>query len=221
MNAPAGSDFVAHGLPPPLQGGEIHLWHAQTREPATTRAHARAVLRELLGAYAGTAIGDADIASNEHGKPFVRTLDGLEFNLSHAGTDIVLAFARGQALGVDVEHLRRRAVSAEVARRFFHASEADALARLPEALRQLAFLQLWTHKEAVLKAIGHGLSFGLARLEFALDADGSVRGLRDIAGEAGAATHWCLHPFAPGPHLVGCLAWHGPPRRVRTFAWAR
>ena len=132
---------------------------------------------------------------------------------------IVLAFARGQPLGVDIERLRQRTVSLDVAQRFFCAREADALADLPEAHRQTAFLRLWTHKEAVLKAIGSGLSFGLARLEFALDADGEVRGLRDIAGEAGPAADWRLRPFAPEENLVGCLAWRGAPRRVRAFAW--
>jgi len=217
MSVPSRPDFATCDVAPTLANGEIHLWHAQSADAHDVRAHARTVLRELLGAYAGA---DIEIGSGEHGKPFARAAGDIEFNLSHAGEDIVIAFTREQALGVDIERLHRRAVSADIARRFFCASEADALAALPEAHRQRAFLRLWTHKEAVLKAIGGGLSFGLARLEFALDARGGVRGLRDIAGEAGTAADWRLHPFAIDDRLVGCLAWHGAQRSVRAFAWS-
>lgn len=217
MDVLSDSDFVPRGDVPTLADAEIHLWHAQSADAHGTRAHARALLRELLGAYAGRA--EFEIGNGTHGKPFAHSIGDIEFNLSHAGDDIVIAIARGQALGVDIERLHRRAMSPEIARRFFCASEADAIGGLPESRRQAAFLRLWTHKEAVLKAIGGGLSFGLARLEFALDANGDVHGLRDIAGEAGAAVDWRLHRFAIGERLVGCLAWHGAPRRVRAFAW--
>jgi len=218
MSVPSDSGFVPRGDVPTLADAEIHLWHAQSADAHGTRAHARALLRELLCAYSGRP--DIEIGNGTHGKPFAHSIGDIEFNLSHAGEDIVFAFARGQALGVDIERLHRRAMSTPIARRFFCAGEADALAGLPESRRQTAFLRLWTHKEAVLKAIGGGLSFGLARLEFALDANGGVHGLRDIAGEAGSAEDWRLHPFAIDERLVGCLAWHGAPRRVRAFAWA-
>jgi len=218
MGVPSGFEVVARGEAPPLHDEEIHLWHTRSVAAAHARAHARATLHALLGAYIGTP--DIEFGSGVHGKPYAHAVGGIEFNLSHAGEDIVIAFARGQALGVDIERWQRRAVSPDVAQRFFCASEAAALDKLPEARRQMAFLRLWTHKEAVLKAIGGGLSFGLARLEFALDADGDVLGLRDIAGEAGAAADWRLHPFALDARLVGCLAWHGATRRVRTVAWA-
>ena len=41
-----------------------------------------------------------------------------------------------------------------------------------------------------------------------------------IVAEAGAVADWRLHPFAIDQRLIGCLAWHGAPRRVRAFAWA-
>ena len=67
-----------------------------------------------------------------------------------------------------------------LARRFFHPAEADALDDGPEAQAQAGFLRLWCAKEALLKAHGHGLAFGLDRLRFGFEADG-LRLLGDAA----------------------------------------
>ncbi|MEP6881786.1 MAG: 4'-phosphopantetheinyl transferase superfamily protein, partial [Dokdonella sp.] len=130
-----------------------------------------------------------------------------------------LAFCRDQELGVDVERgsMRRSRSAHELATRFFASDEALALAGLPDTQRERAFLHLWTCKEAVLKAIGHGLSFGLDRLRFALDDNGEPHALVSIADEAGSASEWQIHRFDPGSGHVGSLAWRGTPRTIRTF----
>src|SRR3546814_13489669 len=58
-----------------------------------------------------------------------------------------------------------------LAERFFVRSETGALLALPAEAREAAFVRLWCAKEAVLKAHGRGLAFGLDRLEFALCGD--------------------------------------------------
>src|SRR3546814_6405959 len=58
--------------------------------------------------------------------------------------------------GIDLERQRPRARALEIAERYFSADEAAALAALPAADRSVAFLELWTAKEAVLKALGRG-----------------------------------------------------------------
>ena len=78
-------------------------------------------------------------------------------------------------------------------------------------------MQLWSCKEAVLKALGRGIAFGLERLDFALDAEGGVLSLRAIASEAGAAIDWRLLLLAPAPGLRGALGWHGTAMRICSF----
>lgn len=211
--------FVRCDQPPPLSPDEIHLCSialdAQAPPRAVTAA-AREVLGRLLHAYAG-ADRVPEVERGTYGKPYVPACPGLEFNLSHAGHHVLLAFARGQALGVDLEREARRLSLLEIAHRFFAADEAEALRRLPEEARLRTFLRLWTCKEAVLKALGQGLNFGLDRLAFAIDARGEVGSLLRIASEAGAAADWCVHALAPAPGLLGALAWRGPPRSVRAF----
>ncbi|MGH8173311.1 MAG: 4'-phosphopantetheinyl transferase family protein [Rhodanobacteraceae bacterium] len=158
-----------------------------------------------------------EIQRGEHGKPFAPELEGLDFNLSHARNHVLLAFARNQPIGVDLERLDRVLAVDELARRFFATTEANALDAIDPAQRPGAFLHLWTCKEAVLKAIGAGLSFGLGRVVFELLPDGSPGRLCEVASEVGSATDWCISRLEPAPAFTGALAWNGPPRKVRAF----
>lgn len=212
--------FRPAGVVPPLEEGEIHVWHDQAlaATPAVVSAHARARLDALACAYAGSSTPPA-IATGPHGKPHAPSLPWLEFNLSHAGTHLLLAFARNQPLGIDLECTGRRPPTEGIARRYFAASEADALERLPPDRRARLFLELWTHKEAVLKALGHGLSFGLERVVFALEGE-RVAGLVALGEGGGDVAGWRHVRLAPAPTLLGTLAWRGAPRAVRCLAWA-
>jgi 4'-phosphopantetheinyl transferase len=211
--------FLPAGVVPPLEEAEVHVWHdeAPAAAPAAVSVHARARLEALACAYAGSRTPPA-IATGPHGKPYAPSLPWLDFNLSHAGAHLLLGFARNQPLGIDLECTQRRPPSEGIARRYFAASEADALERLPPDRRARLFLDLWTHKEAVLKALGQGLSFGLERVVFATEGD-RVAGLQAIGEGGGDVAGWRLLRLAPAPNLLGTLAWRGAPRSVRCLAW--
>lgn len=203
----------------PTLGDDVHVWHlagAGTRAPEVAES-SRGALDALLCAYAGLTCAPP-IERGAQGKPFAPALPDLHFNLSHAGADVLLAFARAEPLGVDLERSDRRVAIDAIAQRHFAAAEAGVLARLAPERRRGAFLDLWTRKEAVLKAIGAGLSYGLQRVEFEVHADGSVGALHGPLAEDAAQGEWQLHRLAPAPGLVGALAWRGTPRRVRGFA---
>ena len=70
-------------------------------------------------------------------------------------------------------------------------------------------MRLWCAKEAVLKAHGRGLVFGLHRLAFA--ADGGYWRMTDCAPELGTPADWTLHALAPMPGYVATLAWRPAP----------
>jgi 4'-phosphopantetheinyl transferase len=204
---------------PPLADDEIHLWLSlapQAVKPRALSALAHAELGRLLQAYAGVDRPPA-IARGEHGKPYALDMGFPQFNLSHSGQCIVFAFARDQEIGVDVEALRRRHSPIALAERFFAAEEVRALAALDPSEQGAAFVRLWTCKEAVLKALGRGIAFGLDRLCFSLDASQMPGSLQYIADEAGLPADWQLCRFDPAPGHIGALAWRGQPRRVRTF----
>ena len=219
MSAGQQIPFSTHAGGVPALGDEVHVWHlADAGSQATEVAESsRRALEALLCAYAGLACAPP-IERGAQGKPFAPTLPDLHFNLSHAGTDVLLAFARAEPLGVDLERRDRRVALDAIAERHFASSEAAALAGLAPGRRREAFLDLWTRKEAVLKAVGAGLSYGLQRVEFDVDTDGAVGALHGPLAQDGASVEWQLHRLAPAPGLVAALAWRGLPRRVRGFA---
>lgn len=196
-----------------LTDGTVHLW----RLPYA-RAAGRAPLLALLAAYLGRASADeVTLVEGPQGKP--RLADPaarLEFNWSHSGEFALVALARGQALGVDVERIDRGLRAREVAERFFDPGEAAALASVAPTEADPAFIGLWCAKEAVLKAAGAGIAFGLERLAFAHGA-GADWSLVRIDAALGEARAWQVTGFEAARGYRGALAWRGAPRRIACF----
>jgi 4'-phosphopantetheinyl transferase len=120
----------------------------------------RAALRGLLGAALAIAPRDVPITVNAHGKPSVAGAP-LSFNLSHSQDWALLAIGPPVDLGIDIEAIAP--AQPGLAERFFAPAEAAALARVDGAAHAAAFTRVWTRKEAVVKAIGMGLSAPLER----------------------------------------------------------
>jgi 4'-phosphopantetheinyl transferase len=199
---------------PHLDDSEIHVWRTRWAGGAGEVAFAN-----LLAAYAGA--GAPPIARGEHGKPyFPLPFDTLGFNWSHSGDVALLAVGRGAAgfeVGVDVETVRPRPRALELSRRFFDPSETAILEVLPESELLGSFLTLWTAKEAVLKAHGGGLSYGLHRASFRLR--GGLAEPRSFDGDIAPASAWCVQALDLAPALVSAVAWRGRKRQVRVFTF--
>lgn len=168
---------------------------------------AEALVRPWLADALGVDATDMTLMRNPRGRPQLRVSGrpGLDANWSHSGDALLVALGEGVAVGVDIEWLRPRPQAMALAQRFFVTSEATALAKLPPAAAEAAFVQLWCAKEAVLKAHGHGLSFGLDRLEFAAREDGWALVACDPA--LGVPGDWHLHAFAPLPGYLATVGW--------------
>jgi 4'-phosphopantetheinyl transferase len=131
---------------------------------------ARAILRTLIEGYSGLDARRITFKYNRYGKPLLESDDGqdLVFNVSHSGERALYVFARGMPVGVDLERLRSNVDHSQIARRFFTADETSVLEKLPEEQRLDAFFNGWTRKEALIKAMGQGLAFGLNSFDVSL-----------------------------------------------------
>lgn len=184
----------------------------------------RVMARHLLAGRSGIAPADFHFIENAHGRPEIAhpSLERpLRFNLSHSGGLVACVIGGDGQIGVDIERLDRPPVDRRVIERYCSEREQAALAAMPDPLRHERFLELWTLKEAYVKARGTGLTLPLRSISFDIGADGpggvSFNGVDDearwmfahtrleprhllaVAAErpAGADAALRLRPFAP------------------------
>lgn len=134
----------------------------RTRCPqrAARFANTRLVARELMSRYLRAGIADVQFEDSLNGKPFLSepSSSGLAFSISHTEIRSLIAVTYDQAIGVDVEEARFVSDLDALVRYTLHSSERAAIKKCSEDARSTLFLQLWTRKEAILKALGVGLS---------------------------------------------------------------
>jgi 4'-phosphopantetheinyl transferase len=135
------------------------------------RIVARGKLRQLLASYLNVAPAAIDLTVGLQGKPQVA---GLEFNLSHSG-DLVIYGVGSVAVGIDIEQQRDLNYEA-LMQRFFAPAERQAWQEVPMDRRSVTFFQLWTMKEAYVKAIGTGLHTPLSTFAVSLQSPWQILG---------------------------------------------
>jgi len=160
----------------------------------------RGRLREILGAATGQAPEALRFAYGGHGKPSLP--GGPEFNLSHSDGLACLAIA-DRGLGADIE--AHREIEDGVAERFFSPTEYAALSALPPGEWTPGFFRCWTRKEAVVKAMGDGLSIPLDRFDVTLGPGEPARMTR-LDPAHGRRAGWRLAHLDLGPGMVGAIA---------------
>ena len=209
---------VDHAWPPPpqpaLAADEIDLlWiDAAVLADLPRRARTQAILQQALAAWLPPH-STLRFAREAHGKPYLDLPGAPDFNLSDTRGGSVLAIAGSPRVGVDLERMDRRPPVQALARRWFSAAEADALAALDEDAAAPAFMRLWTAKEASCKATGTGIFGWLDRWQFALH--GLPPRAVAIPVEAGDASQWWHVRVEPWPGYTCVIAAQGGPRRLR------
>ena len=203
---------VVHSLASLLSPDEHQRADRFRRDP--DRQHfivGRAMLRQILGRYLAIAPSALQFSYEPRGKPFLvsssdRQAPNLQFNLSHSHELALYAIGLDRRVGVDLEYLSRTLSEVEpLAQRFFAPTEYNALIALPIEQRRSAFLRLWTCKEAVLKAIGTGLS-DLEQVEI---PQSSAPEFQLTTGTGNTIAHWSVQQFAPDQDYAGALAIEG------------
>ncbi|MBB3226617.1 4'-phosphopantetheinyl transferase [Luteibacter sp. Sphag1AF] len=193
-------------------GTDVHIWQVPWNGVS-----AEALFRPWLAAYASVDASSLSVVRGPHGKPWLEApFDDLSFSWSHSGDQALLAVGRGEPgfqLGVDIERVRARPRVLALAERFFSADEFVLLSARDEPERLDGFLALWTAKEAVLKANGGGLSYGLHRASFRME--GGVAAPEQFDGEIAPADAWCVRSLEVGRGFVASVAWRGVARTVR------
>lgn len=177
------------------EGSRAARFHFERDRRDYVAAHA--LVRRALARCDGRPPESLLFGAGEHGKPFLLAADGTasrwEFSLSHADGMVACAVAE-RAVGVDVERLDRVPDVDALATSVCSSAELERLAALDPARRRERFIVLWTLKEALVKAMGVGLSFPTDQIGFEVRPDGA------IALEATTGPHeWAFALLCPGP----------------------
>jgi 4'-phosphopantetheinyl transferase len=166
---------------------------------------AHALKREMLAELGGLPPQAWRFVSGPAGKPEIDPALGrpwLRFNLTHTRSLVACAVTVGDDIGVDVESLDRRAPAPGLVERWFAPEEAAFLATRGPAEHGAAFLQLWTLKEAFVKATGEGIAMGLDSFAVASDPARLLR----LPAAAGPMAAWRLLQLQPDPRHVLAVA---------------
>ena len=141
-----------------------HYRHQATRHTALLT---RAISRLVLSHYTQTPAVSLTFTKQPNGKPeLANNAHNIRFNLSHNDQLIVLAVCVNDEIGCDIESPNRKVNIPAITRRFFAPQEQQLLSQLPEQLQQQQFFEIWTLKEAFVKATGLGIALGLDRFYF-------------------------------------------------------
>ncbi len=200
-------DWLPGPVRPQLAPGEIHLWRATLDNPirlsgaeavlsreellragrfAQVRDRERFIaahgaLRMVLGLYLAAEPDSLEFRTGPMGKPMlVQTFTDLRFNLSHSGDLALIGVTRGREVGVDLERVQGEIEFDPIVEHYFDPEEAWDIRTAPPQERVGKFFDLWTCKEACVKADGGGLGTRLRAGRF------GVRSLCPARGYAGA-----------------------------------
>lgn len=172
---------------------------------------ARGALRVLVARYLGLRPQSLRFAYGPHGKPGLAAGCGdlaLEFNLSHSGDVAFAAFCIGHPVGVDLEPAGRTVDALALAGRYGSPGEQAMLQALDPGARARRFIELWTCKEAWLKASGLGVTAGLAGLD--IDFTGLRPRIAQLPQRQGGVCEWSLALFEPVLNHVAAVALRDP-----------
>jgi 4'-phosphopantetheinyl transferase len=219
-------DIVAGSRPRPakvLSKSELaraERFHFEKERNRYVIAHAW--LRKLLGSYLCVSAASVEFAEGPKGKPSLAgraASSGLEFNLAHSQEQLALAIAYQTAVGVDIEHIRPLPDADEIVRRFFSKREQLRFESLSDELKSMAFFNLWTRKEAWLKATGEGIAHLLGQVEVSF-VPGEPARLENLPAGFPAASNWSLHDWVPEPGFAAAVAVASPGCQFLLQRWS-
>ena len=122
----------------------------------------RYFLHAALAHYLDVSPREVQFEVGAHGKPqlhhSLKRNCNLHFNLSHSDSLVLCALSADEPIGVDIEAIHPDFDFEAMMSICLIDEESNDVQAAPAHLRHQVFLEYWTCKEAVLKALGCGLS---------------------------------------------------------------
>lgn len=130
---------------------------------------AHGILRKIISFYVNLLPDQLIFQYSTYQKPYLPSpYTDLQFNMSHSHDYAAFAITQHAAIGIDIEKILP-IQHQEIANRYFSQKENLAISALAKAEQSYAFYRIWSRKEAIIKAIGKGLSMPLDSFTVASD----------------------------------------------------
>lgn len=170
---------------------------------------AHALLRYALTQYGDEPPGAWQFTTQEYGRPQLASAPRLGFSLSHTPGLVACVVSDELDCGVDVEGLGRVADPRGLARRYFSSVENAVLDLVRDDEVDARFVELWTLKEAYVKARGLGLELPLDRFACARGGGGDISATFDAPIED-RPEEWQFAQIRPtSQHVLALAVRHG------------
>jgi 4'-phosphopantetheinyl transferase len=129
------------------------------------------LLRIILGDYLSCDPLKIKFNSNHYQKPhIVHPNTNIHFNISVSSNRFVAVFCKYATIGIDIELIRQIDDIKQLSYDYFTKAEIEWITTQPESILNAAFFYLWSKKEALVKAIGKGLSINLNTIDVLSDS---------------------------------------------------
>jgi 4'-phosphopantetheinyl transferase len=164
----------------------------------------RGFLRLVLGQYLHVSPSDVPILTSDRGKPFLAANHGqnLHFNISHSDAIWVIAVSEKHPVGIDIERINQDINPHQSAAVAFSLDERSCLQLKGYPVAD--FYQIWTAKEAILKATGDGFSYPSNR--FSVISSKNSKFVRRISDDVTSQKRCDIHRFSLCGDYTGALA---------------
>jgi 4'-phosphopantetheinyl transferase len=124
------------------------------------------LLRHLLAFYIGINPENIEYSFNQFGKPFLNNNTcGMQFNMSHSKDYAAYIMSLDCQVGIDIEWKDKNMNFQDILESVLSPSEIIFFNQLTPEEKFNTFYSTWTKKEAIIKAIGQGLSYPLKAIE--------------------------------------------------------
>lgn len=180
----------------------------------------RSALRSILSIYSDIAPRLFRFSYGEHGKPEIAAEmnpENLQFNVSHSGNYALIGIVRQLRIGIDIEEERSNLMLSDLIKSCLSTEECRRLSTLSSHEQLPEFYRIWALKEALVKALGQGLSVSLT--DFSIPVWNESSSIPVAVPAHFGQGNWCLWwlQIVEGYSTAICL--EGKPTQLRIYSW--
>ncbi len=183
---------------------------------------ARGILRLILAGYLSVEPDKIRFGYEKDGKPRLQNEYGradIQFNLSHSEGMALYVFTGNHEAGIDLERIQNFPEMEQIVEQFFSAKEQTLFGALPSSEKKKTFFNWWTRKEALMKAMGKGLSYSPDRINFLPTEAKSPESIKTLRCD-NEQKRWAIWDVGPAEEFAGAVVVEEGRWNVQYWQWS-